>query len=93
MPRHLQLIFPAILLAICVLFSGCDTVYTEMYSPKRNRFVPSKPKPQPEAAPIILDEPAPSSTVPLLPPAPSAAPVVPPAPAPDGAAPVIPGLQ
>jgi len=95
MSRELRLIFPVTLLAICVLSSGCDTVYSDMYSPRRNYFVPPKEK-KPEV-PIPLEEtvttPADAPGV-LPPPAPSAAPLIPPAPTtpPDPTQPVIPGL-
>ena len=94
MPRQLRLIFPATLLAICVVFSGCKTVYSDMYSPRRSYFVPPKVK-APEDIPTPVETTAPTTTpetpAGLLPPAPpSAAPVTAPA---DAALPAIPGLN
>jgi hypothetical protein len=97
MPRQLRLIFPATLLASCVVFSGCKTVYSDMYSPRRNYFVPPKEKPKEISIPIeeIAPPSTPETPAGLLPPAPpSAAPVTPPPPAPaDPALPAIPGLN
>jgi hypothetical protein len=52
-----------------VAFTGCRTMYSEMYSPKRNRFVPEKEEPKtldllPPPAPAPVD-----ATPPGLPPA------------------------
>jgi hypothetical protein len=92
MPRQLRFIFPAALLGICLTFSGCKTVYSDMYSPRRSYFVPPKEK-KPEVPPLIEETVTPSTSetpAGLLPsPAPSSAP----APAPTTPAdPVLPGL-
>ena len=89
--------FATILLGLCAVafFAGCHTIYSDMYSPKRNYFKPVKDQPKP---PEVL--PDATLTTPLIPSAPPAVPPPPappleaaPAPAPaDPAAPAIPGL-
>ena len=98
MSRQARILIPAIFLTCTVVFSGCKTVYSDRYSPRRNHFIPVKEKPKP--VPVI----APTETTPLpgtdlpglgLPPAaPPSAPAPADAPAmPEGAmAPTIPGL-
>jgi hypothetical protein len=92
MSRPARFTFLTTLLAFGLTLSGCKTVYSDMYSPKRSRFVPTKVKPavttEPQLPPIEAT-PAPS----LLPP--PAAGVTPPTPvAPEAAPPAgtIPGL-
>jgi hypothetical protein len=103
MPRPASYLIPAIFLSISLVFTGCKTIYSDTYSPRRNHFVPLPPKPKPQPLEPLLDaEPAPSSDLPPLglpPPAPSSAPVETPMPAdgaapmtPDAAQPMIPGL-
>ena len=97
MSRQARIIIPAIFLSFSVVFSGCKTVYSDMYSPRRNHFIPVKPKPKPEITiPVIDPTPPPGTDIPALglPPAPPpSAPVEPAAPMPEGgAAPMIPGL-
>ena len=96
MSRPVRYLIPATLLSISLVFTGCKTIYSDTYSPKRNHFIPVKAKPKP--APIVpLDTapaPAPAADLPPLglPPVPPVAPTEPaPMPA-DGAAPMIPGL-
>ena len=94
MSRQARIIIPAIFLTCSVVFSGCKTVYSDMYSPRRNHFIPvkAKPKPEPVVTPI---ETTPAGTdlpgLGLPPAAPPAAPMDAPAPAMPEAAP-IPGL-
>ena len=97
MSRPVRYIIPATLLSLSLVFTGCKSIYSDTYSPRRNHFIPVKPKPKP--APVVpLDAappPAPAADLPPLglpPAAPPSAPVEPvPMPA-DGAAPMIPGL-
>ena len=95
MSRQARLIIPAIFLTCSLVFSGCKTVYSDMYSPRRNHFIPVKAKPKPEPV-IPATETAPAGTdlpgLGLPPAAPTSAPVDAPA-MPDAGAPApIPGL-
>ena len=96
MSRPVRYIIPATLLSISLVFTGCKTIYSDTYSPRRNHFIPVKAKPKAEPiTPIIDTAPVPGSDIPPLglpPAAPPSAPVeTPPMPG-DGAAPMIPGL-
>lgn len=98
MSRPVRYIIPAIFLSASLCFTGCKTIYSDTYSPRRNHFIPLKPKPKAEPiAPVIEAEPAPGtdlSPLGLPPAAPTSAPAptdAPPMPT-DGAAPMIPGL-
>ena len=96
MSRPARYIIPATFLSISLVFTGCKSIYSDMYSPRRNHFIPVKPKAKPEPAPTVIDAvPAPGTELPPLglpPAAPPSAPVeAPPMPT-DGAAPMIPGL-
>lgn len=97
MSRPARYIIPAISLSISLVFTGCKTIYSDTYSPRRNHFIPVKQKSKAEPiVPLDLAPPASSADVPPLglpPAAPPSAPVdaAPPMPA-DGAAPMIPGL-
>lgn len=91
MSRRALSIIPAIFLSLCLVFTGCKTIYSDTYSPRRNHFVklPEKAKPEP-IAPIIDANPAPgpdAQALGLPPAAPTSAPAVP-----DAGAPMIPGL-
>ena len=92
MSRPARYIIPAILLSVSLPFTGCKTIYSDSYSPRRNHFIPVKEKPKPEPiAPVIEATPPPAGGELGLPPvAPSSAPVAPAMP--DGGAPAIPGL-
>lgn len=98
MSRQARIIIPAIFLTCSLVFSGCKTIYSDVYSPRRNHFIPVKTKPKPEPTVPLIDTAAPAGTdIPTLglpPAAPPSAPMDAPAPAmPDaGAAPAIPGL-
>jgi hypothetical protein len=90
--------FTTVVLSLCAVafLGGCRTVYSDMYSPKRNYFKPVKDKPKPTE---FLPEPVPSTPLPTTAPPLEAPPAVPPpadvAPAPlpaDPAAPAIPDL-
>lgn len=52
--RPARLFLLATLVTSTAVLSGCGTIYSDMYSPKRNRFVPpAKPKPTtPELPPV-----------------------------------------
>lgn len=91
MSRHARFIIPAILLTSSLFMSGCKTVYSDIYSPRRNHFVRVKDKPKPEpVAPVVEPQPAGTDLPGLgLPPAaPPSAPAMPDAGAPSP----IPGL-
>jgi hypothetical protein len=82
----------SILLFAAFSLSACKTIYTDMYSPKRNYFKPEKETPKPA-------EVLPSGALPEVPaPAPAAAPGLDAAPAPaptepaPAPVPAIPGL-
>ena len=98
MSRPARYIIPATFLSIGIVFTGCKTIYSDTYSPRRNHFVAVKEKPKLLAVEPLLDAALPPSSdlgLGLPPAAPPSAPVVPAdaAPMPDGgAAPVIPGL-
>ncbi len=97
MSRQARIIIPAIFLTCSLVFSGCRTIYSDTYSPRRNHFIPVKTKPKPDLAPPIDTAPPPGADIPNLglpPVAPPSAPMEAPAPAmPEaGAAPAIPGL-
>ncbi len=88
-----------LLLVVAVTLTGCKTIYSDMYSNRRNRFVPPPPKPTKIDEPITPLDAAPGN----LAPAPDALGLPPPAmgeaalPADPGAgaapmAPAIPGL-
>ena len=93
MSRQARILIPAIFLTCSVVFSGCKTVYSDMYSPRRNHFKPvkEKPKPEPVIAPTETTPPPGTDLLGLPPAAPPSAPMDAPMPAPDAAAP-IPGL-
>ena len=89
MSRPARYIIPATFLSLGLAFTGCRTIYSDTYSPRRNHFVrlPEKAKPEP-IAPIIDTNAAPAPDALGLPPAaPTSAPAVP-----DAGAPMIPGL-
>ena len=85
MSRPARLIFPTTILALALTLAGCKTLYSDTYSPRRNRFKPLPPKMEKvDEAPPISDDAA-------------LAPLTPAAPAPLGLpeaapAPAIPGL-
>ena len=85
MSRPARIIISATFLSISLVFTGCKTIYSDVYSPSRNHFVPVKEKPKPALPPIIDTTPAPSANVPGL----GLPPV---APAMPDAAPPVPGL-
>ena len=91
MSRHARFIIPAILLTSSLFVSGCKTVYSDMYSPRRNHFVRVKEKPKPEPVAPVIDTPPAGTDLPglgLPPAAPPSAPAMP-----DAGAPApIPGL-
>lgn len=90
MSRPARFTFLATLLAFGLTLSGCKTVYGDMYSPKRSRFVPTKPKPAvTKEPPIPTFDTTPAPTI--LPP--STPLPTPPAPEPAPEAGAIPGLQ
>jgi hypothetical protein len=62
MSRRTFSFFP--LLAMLVAVTGCGTIYSDVYAPKRNHFVPPKAKP---SIPIIPAPPAPGDSTPLNP--------------------------
>lgn len=81
--RPTRLVFPFLLAALTLALAGCGTIYDDMYSPRRSRFVPPKPKatiapidelPPVDAAPVILPPPATLDPAPLDPAAPPVAP-------------------
>ena len=95
MSRQARIIIPAIFLTCSVVFSGCKTIYSDVYSPRRNHFIPVKTKPKPEPTPLIDTAPPPGADIPNLglpPAAPTSAPVDAPAMPDAGAAVPIPGL-
>ena len=95
MSRQARILIPAIFLACSVVFSGCKTVYSDMYSPRRNHFIPVKEKPKPEPVIPVIDAALPGADLPglgLPPAAPTSAPVDAPAMPDAGAAVPIPGL-
>ncbi|MDB6175698.1 MAG: hypothetical protein JWL59_5009 [Chthoniobacteraceae bacterium] len=59
MSRRTLSLFP--LLAVLVAVSGCGTIYSDVYGPKRNHFVPPPSRP---SIPIIPTPPAPGDTTP-----------------------------
>jgi hypothetical protein len=76
--------FATVFLSLCAvaLFGGCGTIYSDMYSPRRNYFKPVKDKPKPAE---VLPET--TITTPLPPTLPAPPPVPPPVSAPlEGAA-------
>src|SRR5690349_4766765 len=90
MSRPSQYVFVVVLVAVNLGFAGCGTIYDDMYSPRRSRFVPDKPKPKStsEAGPIPPGDTTPSNPVP------STAPSVLPPPSPPPAVPsTVPGLE
>ena len=98
MSRQARILIPALFLICSVVFSGCKTVYSDMYSPRRNHFVALKEKPKPEPAITPTETTMPAGTdlpgLGLPPAAPPSAPAPADAPPmPEGAmAPPIPGL-
>ena len=93
MSRPVSYLIPATLLSISFVFTGCKTIYSDVYAPKRNHFIPVKDKPKPEPLTPLLDTlPPPSSDLPPLGLPPAEPPSPAPAPAPGGDAPMIPGL-
>ena len=92
MSRPVRYIIPATFLSISLVFTGCKTIYSDTYSPRRNHFIPVKPKPKPEPLlPVIEPVTAPGADLLGLPPAaPPSAPVAPAMP--DAGAAPIPGL-
>ena len=93
MSRPARYIIPAIFLSLGLVFTGCKTIYSDTYSPRRNHFVRLQEKPKPEPAAVIVDPgAAPGNDLLGLPPAaPTSAPAAPAMPD-AGAAPMIPGL-
>ena len=96
MSRPACYIIPATFLSISLVFTGCKTIYSDTYSPRRNHFIPVKSKAKAEAPAPLLNAAPPAPGTDILPPLPPAAPPsapveTPPMPA-DGAAPMIPGL-
>ncbi len=99
MSRPVRYIIPATFLSIGIVFTGCKTIYSDTYSPRRNHFVAVKEKPKSLPVEPLLDAVPPPSddlqSMGLPPVAPPSAPVAPTdaVPMPDGgAAPMIPGL-
>ncbi len=92
MSRPVRFFIPAIFVSFTLAATGCKTVYSDMYSPRRNHFIPKKEKPKAAPEIPVLE------TTPTTTPAPDlglppAAPTSAPAPvAPADAAPMIPGL-
>ena len=94
MSRPVCHIIPATFLSLSLVFSGCKTIYSDTYSPRRNHFIAVKEKPKKtEPIPALTEpEPAPPGGLGLPPIAPPpVTPMEPVMPA-DGAAPPIPGL-
>ena len=95
MSRPARYIIPAIFLSLGLVFTGCKTIYSDTYSPRRNHFVRLQEKPKPEPASVVVDAGASSATdlqgMGLPPAAPTSAPAAPAMPD-AGAAPMIPGL-
>ena len=94
MSRPVCSIIPATFLALSLVLSGCKTIYSDMYSPRRNHFIPVKQPPKKVEAVAPLTEPEPTPPPPgLPPPAPvPAAPLEPAMPADPAAPAMIPGL-
>ena len=91
MSRPPSLAFPILLVVLTTALAGCSTIYDDMYSPRRSRFVPPPEKTTTtttllEAGPIPAGDTTPSNPVPST--APAAVPTMP-APAMDpGATPL-----
>jgi hypothetical protein len=80
----------ALVLLAAIAFSGCRTVYTDMYRPRKSYFKPVKDQPKPdEVLPPSVETPV-ETTTPVQPVEPP--PAVPEAAPPPEAPPAIPGL-
>ena len=92
MSRPIRPLLPVVLAASSLAFVGCGTIYSDMYSPRRSRFVPPPP---PATPPLLETAPIPPGDTTPLSPMPSSAPMaVPPAPPPPlDIPPPIPGLD
>ena len=90
MSRPTHLLLTASLLVCSLASVGCGTIYDDMYSPKRSRFVPDPVKPE---APTNVDlGPIPAGDTTPLSPGSSVAPATPAPPAAEAEATTIPGL-
>ncbi|MEQ1858797.1 MAG: hypothetical protein ABMA13_02555 [Chthoniobacteraceae bacterium] len=96
MPRPSFTALIALSLLAAVSLTGCKTIYSDMYSSRRNYFKPEKDTPKPSDL-LPMELPPDSAPAPALMP-PGLDPAAPPMPAPDAApgapapAPAIPGL-
>ncbi len=86
------------LFAVSLAVTGCKTVYSDTYSPRRNRFVPPTPKPvKVDVLPPIEGVPGSGSAGPAadaftMPPPASGAPALPSDPGAGAMVPPVPGL-